>query len=212
MACTTEGGANSQQSFCGPLQLSPAFTHTHVHSRTESLPAPYPPTPTSQSPGTALAASPGLCGCLSTRQLLRPPWLIPHWHAACLMHRPGERSCSQGKAQTARVLQLPGSLSLTLSLAACSGPHHNMCVCNLPLTLHRHLQLVPAAEHMHAACSSHHSFLPWFLATGHEGTSEDNNSAGSHRRQPTVLREDTVDTVDPSSLSQTDTRPQLDVQ
>ena len=56
------------------------FHLTGIHIRrclkTESVPAPSLPCPC-LSPGSALAASPGLCSCMSARCQPRPPWLTP---------------------------------------------------------------------------------------------------------------------------------------
>lgn len=64
----------------------------------------------------------------------------------------------------ARAAQLPVSLYLALTLVAWSGPHHYVCICNLPLTLYGHLQLVPTAEYVYTTGFSHSCCLPWSLA------------------------------------------------
>ena len=161
----------------------------HWCQSTESLPAPFP------CPRTKPTAIPGLCGCLNAKHQPRPPWMTPStmsthgpsplqlytcmlltWCtslASAATDIPRERLCNHGRVHIVRTAQLPVSLYLALTLAACFGPHHYVYICNLPLTLYGHLHLVPMAECMHttsfafvtaAACPGHDMKVPhWGL-------------------------------------------------
>lgn len=77
----------------------------------------------------------------------------------------------------------------------------------IPLPLHRHLQLTPAAECVHTYSSGHHHCqLRSLLA---RSAAEDMNSSCSHCRCSKVLTQDhrVVNFGDPSGLSQRDIMP-----
>lgn len=63
-------------------------------------------------------------------------------------------------------------------------PPLHVYVCDQPLTLHRHLQLAPAAEGMHTTSSSYLCCLSWSLAPGLGGTAKDPDSYCSHCGHP----------------------------
>lgn len=71
-------------------------------------------------------------------------------------------------------------LQLAQALVAGPGPHYQACVCDQPLPLHRHLQLVSTDKYVHTISFGHHCCLLWSLATGPGGAIEDPNSPCSH--------------------------------
>lgn len=79
-------------------------------------------------------------------------------------------------------LQLLACPHLAPAFAAFLGSHYHMCVCNLPLTLYRHLQLASALQCVHITSSSHHCCLLLSIAGGPGATTEDSNSPCSHCR------------------------------
>lgn len=86
--------------------------------------------------------------------------LASHWPESChwlpLLCTCGETLKPQACMLTARVpAGASASIQFTLILAVHPGSCHSTCVCNWPVPLHRHLQLVPAAE-----CTHHWLQLP----------------------------------------------------
>lgn len=83
---------------------------------------------------------------------MHAPMARPHSHRSTCW-QPGFHNCQFAQ--------------LALALAACPGPHHYVCVCKQPLSLHRNLQLAPRPTYPWLQPPSLYALIPSHLTWKH---------------------------------------------
>ena len=105
---------------------------------------------------------------------MHAPMARPHSHRSTCW-QPGFHNCQFAQ--------------LALALAACPGPHHYMCVCKQPLSLHRNLQLAPRLTYPWLQPPSLYALVPSHLTWKHGWRT---NNLSSCRTFPTLLTKDHI--------------------